>query len=80
MGTLLISQLRPGRKNRLALEISGTTETLTFDQEQPETLSVGRRSGSQLLVRESPAVLDPSAAQYCSLPAGHPQGYQDAFN
>ncbi|QCB97609.1 Gfo/Idh/MocA family oxidoreductase [Arthrobacter sp. PAMC25564] len=79
VGTLLISQVAPGRKNRLALEISGTTETLTFDQEQPETLWVGRRSGSQLLVRD-PAVLDPSAARYCSLPAGHPQGYQDAFN
>jgi predicted dehydrogenase len=79
VGTLLISQVAPGRKNRLALEISGTTETLAFDQEQPETLWVGRRSGSQLLVRD-PAVLDPSAARYCSLPAGHPQGYQDAFN
>jgi predicted dehydrogenase len=79
VGTLLISQVAPGRKNRLALEISGTTETLTFDQEQPETLWVGRRSGSELLVRD-PAALDPSAARYCSLPAGHSQGYQDAFN
>lgn len=79
VGTLLISQVAPGRKNRLALEISGTMETLTFDQEQPETLWVGRRAGSQLLVRD-PAALDPSAARYCSLPAGHPQGYQDAFN
>lgn len=79
VGTLLISQVAPGRKNRLALEISGTTETLAFDQEQPETLWVGRRSGSQLLVRD-PAALDPSAARYCSLPPGHPQGYQDAFN
>ncbi|MEV8148124.1 Gfo/Idh/MocA family oxidoreductase [Arthrobacter sp. NPDC080073] len=79
VGTLLISQVAPGRKNRLALEISGTMETLSFDQEHPETLWVGRRSGSQLLVRD-PAALDPSAARYCSLPAGHPQGYQDAFN
>ncbi|MEW1823217.1 Gfo/Idh/MocA family oxidoreductase [Arthrobacter sp. NPDC080031] len=79
VGTLLISQVAPGRKNRLALEISGTMETLSFDQEHPETLWVGRRSGSQLLVRD-PAALDPSAARYCSLPAGHSQGYQDAFN
>ncbi len=79
VGTLLISQVAPGRKNRLALEISGTTETLGFDQEQPEILWVGRRSGSQLLVRD-PDTLDPSAARYCSVPAGHPQGYQDAFN
>jgi len=79
VGTLLISQVAPGRKNRLALEISGTAETLGFDQEQPEVLWVGRRSGSQLLVRD-PDTLDPSAARYCSVPAGHPQGYQDAFN
>lgn len=78
-GTLLISQVAAGRKNRLALEINGTAESLHFDQERPEQLWVGKRVGSQLLVRD-PESLDPSAARYSVLPAGHPQGYQDAFN
>lgn len=77
-GVLTVSQMAPGRKNRLAFELSGTSESLAFDQEQPETLWVGRREGSMLLSRD-PAVLHPSAARLCTLPPGHPQGYQDAF-
>lgn len=78
-GTLLVSQVAPGRKNRLAIEISGTDETIGFDQEQPETLWLGRRSGTQELPRDSEQ-LSPDATRLCHLPAGHPLGYQDAFN
>lgn len=79
VGTLMISQLAPGRKNRLALEIGATIESLVFDQENPELLWVGKRNGSQLLMRGG-SELDASAARYSVVPAGHPQGYQDAFN
>lgn len=79
VGTLMISQVSPGRKNRLAIEVGGTSESLVFDQEQPELLWVGKRTGTQLMVRDG-AALDPSAAVYSVLPAGHALGYQDAFN
>lgn len=79
MGNLLVSQVAPGRKNRLMIEISGSESTVQFDQEAPETLWLGRRAGSQLLVRD-PDALSPEAARLSVLPAGHPQGYQDAFN
>ncbi len=79
VGNLLVSQVAPGRKNRLVVEFSGSESTLQFDQETPETLWVGKRAGSQLLVRD-PDALTPNAARLSVLPAGHPQGYQDAFN
>jgi predicted dehydrogenase len=79
IGTLLVSQVAPGRKNRLQFEIAGSRESLGFDQEQPETLWIGRQSGSQLIPRDA-AQLHPDAARLCAVPAGHPQGYQDAFN
>jgi predicted dehydrogenase len=79
IGTLLVSQAAPGRKNRLQLEIAGTSESIGFDQEHPETLWLGRRAGSQLLMRDAEQ-LHPDAARLSILPAGHPQGYQDAFN
>jgi Predicted dehydrogenases and related proteins len=79
LGTLLVSQVAPGRKNRLLLEIAGSAESIAFDQEQPETLWLGRRSGSQLIPRDADQ-LAPDAARLCVTPAGHPQGYQDAFN
>ena len=79
IGTLLVSQLAAGRKNRLTIEISGSTENLVFDQEQPETLWIGRRSGSLLMPRDADQ-LSADAARLSVVPAGHPMGYQDAFN
>jgi predicted dehydrogenase len=79
IGTLLVSQVAPGRKNRLWLEIAGSAESVGFDQEQPETLWVGRRAGSLLVPRDADQ-LSADAARLCVVPSGHPQGYQDAFN
>jgi predicted dehydrogenase len=79
VGNLLVSQVAPGRKNRLMIEISGTESTVQFDQEAPEKLWLGKRAGSELLVRD-PGTLSSDAARLSVLPAGHPQGYQDAFN
>lgn len=79
VGTLLISQVAPGRKNSLVLEISGTEQSIRFDQERPEELWLGRRVGSQHILRD-PAALAPDAARLSTVPSGHPMGYQDAFN
>jgi len=78
-GTLVISQISPGRKNRLWLEIDATSESLAFDQESPEQLWLGARDRQEIVVRD-PARLSASAARYATLPAGHAQGYSDAFN
>lgn len=79
LGASVISQVSPGRKNRLLLEVSGSEGTLTFDQEQPERLWHGRRSSSEALVRD-PGTGGSDAAPYHRLPAGHAQGYQDCFD
>ncbi|MGC2939038.1 MULTISPECIES: Gfo/Idh/MocA family protein [unclassified Brevibacterium] len=79
IGSLLVSQLAPGRKNGLTVEIAGTEASMRFEQEQPENLWFGRRADSRLLVRD-PDTLSADAARLCEVPAGHPQGYQDAFN
>ena len=79
IGTLLVSQVAAGRKNRLHFEIAGTAESVGFDQENPEVLWLGRRRGTELLSRH-PELLDPDAARLSVVPPGHPQGYQDAFN
>jgi predicted dehydrogenase len=78
-GSVVVSQVSPGRKNRLQLEVTGADATLSFDQESPEELWVGRRSTSEIVVRD-PTHLSPGAARYAVLPAGHPQGYQDCFD
>jgi len=79
VGITVISQVSAGRKNRMLLELSGTDATLSFDQEQPEVLWLGRRDRSSLLVRD-PEVMGTEAARLSRVPAGHAQGYQDCFN
>jgi predicted dehydrogenase len=78
-GSVVISQVSAGRKNRLWFELAGEHETLGFDGEQPEALWVGTRNGATVIPRD-PDGLDPSAAVYATLPAGHPQGYNDLFD
>jgi predicted dehydrogenase len=79
IGTTIVSQISAGRKNRLWLEVDGAEEALAFDQEDPETLWVGRREAATL-IRRDPEHLSPAAARLATLPAGHPQGYADCFD
>ncbi len=78
VGSVVISQVSPGRKNRLWFEISGTESGISFDQEQPESLWIGSRSGIQTVLRD-PSFLSAEAAALPNLPPGHPQGYNDCF-
>lgn len=78
-GSAVISQVSPGRKNRLLLEVSGSDGSLAFDQERSEGLWNGRADASRSLVRD-PDVLSDAARPYSRLPGGHPMGYQDCFN
>lgn len=79
IGSLVVSQVTPGRKNRLWFSLDGANASLAFDQEVPDMLWVGRRQGTTLVQRGADA--DSTEAQRLSvLPAGHPQGYQDCFN
>jgi predicted dehydrogenase len=77
-GNLTISQISPGRKNRLWFSVDGGSESLCFDQENPESLWIGGREVTRQLLRGTTE--RPGAARYTVVPAGHPQGYQDCFD
>jgi predicted dehydrogenase len=78
-GTLIVSQVSPGRKNHLHIEVACAEASVRFEQERPETLWLGRREGSETIWRD-PTSLGPAAAPYAVTPAGHPQGYLDCFD
>jgi predicted dehydrogenase len=78
LGTMVISQVTHGRKNRLWFSIDGDASSMSFDQELPDSLWVGGRDVNTVVMRGSQDA-DPSAARYNVLPPGHPQGYQDSF-
>jgi predicted dehydrogenase len=79
VGSLVVSQVTPGRKNRLWFSFDGPDASYSFDQEVPEALWVGMPAQNLLVARGSEAS-GTAASAYSRLPAGHPQGYQDAFN
>jgi predicted dehydrogenase len=79
LGSVVVSQVSPGRKNRFWIELDTAEESLAFDQEAPELLWQGRRGGVSLALRD-PGTLSAPAARFATLPAGHPQGYADCFD
>jgi predicted dehydrogenase len=79
LGSVVISQISAGRKNRLWIEIDGGDASLTFDQENPEELWRGRREDATI-IRRDPESLSAAAARFATLPPGHPQGYADCFD
>jgi predicted dehydrogenase len=79
VGSTVISQISPGRKNRLWIEVDGAKQAVTFSQEEPETLWTGTRAGTTLVPRDI-AGMSADATRLSFLPAGHPQGYADCFD
>jgi predicted dehydrogenase len=77
--TLTVSQVSRGHKNRLSFEIDGALASLSFNQENPEHLRIGRSDGIEILTR-NPSQGASDANRFSLLPPGHPQGYADCFN
>ena len=78
-GSLSISQVSPGRKNRLVVEIDTPEAGFAWDQEEPNRLWIGRRDEpNEELVRD-PGLLHEAAAALARYPAGHPEGWPDAL-
>lgn len=77
-GSVVISQVSAGRKNRLWFQLDGATGSAAFDQEQPESFWLGTGEGSRSVVRD-PASGSAEQRRLSFLPAGHPQGFGDCF-
>lgn len=74
-GMIWASQVAPGTKNALRLRVLGDAGGLLWDQERPDDLEftpIGQPT--QTLRRGGEGVATPSR-----LPAGHPEGYLEAF-
>jgi predicted dehydrogenase len=74
-----VSQVSPGRKNGLSVEVAGARATLDWQQEEPERLWIRTRAEARLLTRGSADGEPPGAAGVPSLPAGHPEGWAEAL-
>ncbi|MET8149973.1 Gfo/Idh/MocA family protein [Actinoplanes sp. NPDC049668] len=78
LGSLVVSQISPGRKNRLWFSLDGAKASVQFDQELPDALWLGSREQNVLVHRGAESSTG-DAVRYNIVPVGHPQGYLDCF-
>lgn len=78
-GTVTVSQVSAGRKNRLQLEIDAAEGALAWDQEDPGKLWLGYRDRPNEVLMRDPSLLRPAAAGLARLPGGHEEGWADAL-
>ncbi|GAA4045396.1 Gfo/Idh/MocA family protein [Agromyces indicus] len=79
LGSVNVSQVSAGRKNRLWFEFDGAHRSAVFDQENPETAWMGAEHSEEIL-RRDPSRGSPDHRRLSSLPAGHAQGYGQCFD
>ena len=76
-GVLTVNQCAAGRKNRLYYEIDGSRAALSWDQERPNELWIGRRDAANSTLMKDPSLLHPAAREYAHYPGGHNEAYPD---
>ncbi|MEN3157962.1 Gfo/Idh/MocA family oxidoreductase [Alkalimonas sp. NCh-2] len=79
--TLTASQTCAGLGNNLQISVYGELASLYWQQEHPNQLWLQRRGEPQQLLTAGTdcRYLDPAVQQSCRTPAGHPEGYIEAF-
>ena len=78
-GMLWASQVASGACNALRLRVYGTRASLHFDQEQPEQLWFAPLGEPARLLRRGMPPQSAVQASASRIPAGHPEGYFEAF-
>ena len=78
-GGLWASQVAPGNENNLRLRVYGEKAGLEWRQEDPNELRFTPLGQPQRTIRRGGAATGRAAAHATRVPAGHPEGYLEAF-
>ena len=80
-GLLSASQICSGAVNGLQIEIYGDAGSISWTHEQPNRMTIERRDEPGQVLRPGANVgyLSAAAIAVCRIPAGHPEGYIEAF-
>jgi len=80
-GTLIASQAAAGEENNLSIRIYGEKGGLIWRQMEPNTLLLLRPDAHAQVIRTGTPVagMDLTASIHTRLPAGHPEGFIEAF-
>jgi hypothetical protein len=76
---LWASQVAPGQDNGLRLRIFGEDGALDWRQDEPNRLIWSPLGEAARLLNRGTAAINPSGQRVSRIPAGHPEGYLEAF-
>jgi predicted dehydrogenase len=76
---LTATQIAIGEQNNLTLRVHGTTGSIAWRQEEPNTLTWHLADGSTRILSRAGAGLHPAALAASRLPPGHPEAFIEAF-
>jgi predicted dehydrogenase len=81
LGTLTASRISHGRENDLGIEVDGTRAALSWRQEEPNQMLLRANGKPQRILTRNAAAASTAATvrSSCRLPAGHPEGFLEAF-
>lgn len=78
-GVLYASQISAGEENNLRIRVYGEKGSIDWSQMEPNTLIVRWLDKSTQWLRTGVGDLYPAAQKHTRIPAGHPEGYIEAF-
>ncbi len=78
-GVLIASQVSTGEENRINLRVYGSKAGLFWSQENPNYLELRDLDGTATVLSKGGPRLSPVATGAGRLPAGHPDGFIEAF-
>jgi predicted dehydrogenase len=78
-GALMCSQIACGEANRLSIRLYGSAAGLEWHQEEPNTLIFKPADEPWQYLRAGRRYMGEAAAAMTRTPAGHPEGYLEAF-
>lgn len=76
-GSVTVSQVNAGRKNRLNIEIAGSKSNFEWCSEKPNELWIGKRETANYQLMKDPSLFHKDAAGLISFPGGHNEGFPD---
>jgi predicted dehydrogenase len=78
-GVLMATQIAAGEENNIKIRVYGEKGGIEWKQEDANSLLVKWLDKPTEIYRAGSAYLDPLAKHNCRTPAGHPEGYLEAF-
>jgi predicted dehydrogenase len=78
-GVLLATQVAAGEENNLNIRVYGEKGGLEWRQEDPNTMILKWLDRPKEIIRAGQAYLSDDAKKFTRTPAGHPEGYLEAF-